>query len=638
MSVANTTVATGDSSSLPQQALENVTDPVDSDVLCGRGGAALRHPGNQTYRRLVNLNKGLYITCLKTEKLKISRSIVAAIREQKGRFLEKDTSDSSNKIWFDIGDKKAIEKTSQALREGQPKLRQKIVEMGGGISGTTALMESQFGPAGQQFMATNGNLYVTDPNAAVKMDQNSNHSGGSGMSGLMPSVRQQQERQSMHMQQHSQDFSQDLMMGRLSLHEHQAQDDSRYIHQQSQHRNRLRNSLNQRGSVELGSLSGDSQFSLMSELGIPVESQHSLLSEFSRYSNQGMGGGGSSTHPMPNESLMSMDATFRRALNNLQYSNHSVQSNFAPSVASVDSNNTALINNSFHNSVNTGGMASANTASTLNSMSVHSVNSAAAVANPTVQHQQRRQGLDRRRIFKDMKYSRPASDRDSSQPRQEHHAQQQHRSNDMGQSDPYQQNIMGNSSHLQQQNRMRDSSHHQRIVDGMPDVHMVESFLSLQGATMHSTGQHFSPPAAARQQQHLGQSNSNSNNGMQQQQPREITKVIIETAKVVDKSSSDNHEIRILPDALGSGSRHSLMSGLSRISDASMENSIFSDLSRKIGNVSTRSIAMSDISTINLEEVDGDDDNSSTDSGMDPHLAGVIADHRKQQATMEFDI
>jgi hypothetical protein len=105
----------------------DVTDPRETDVLCGRGGAALRHPGNQTYRRLVNLNKGLYITCLKTEKLKISRSIVAAIREQKGRFLERDAKRGT---WYDIGDKKAIEKTSQALREGQPKLRAKMVEMG----------------------------------------------------------------------------------------------------------------------------------------------------------------------------------------------------------------------------------------------------------------------------------------------------------------------------------------------------------------------------------------------------------------------------------------------------------------------------------------------------------------------------
>jgi len=105
----------------------NIIDPRETDVLCGRGGAALRHSGNQTYRRLVNLNKGLYITCLKTEKLKISRSIVAAIREQNGRFLERNAKLG---VWCDIGDKKAIEKTSQALREGQPKLRKQMVERG----------------------------------------------------------------------------------------------------------------------------------------------------------------------------------------------------------------------------------------------------------------------------------------------------------------------------------------------------------------------------------------------------------------------------------------------------------------------------------------------------------------------------
>lgn len=105
-----------------EDSMKDISEPRETDVLCGRGGAALRHAGNQTYRRLVNLNKGLYITCMKTEKLKISRSIVAAIREQKGRFLERDAKKG---VWFDIGDKKAVEKTSQALREGQPKLRKK---------------------------------------------------------------------------------------------------------------------------------------------------------------------------------------------------------------------------------------------------------------------------------------------------------------------------------------------------------------------------------------------------------------------------------------------------------------------------------------------------------------------------------
>jgi hypothetical protein len=116
--------------------MANIEDPLETDVLCGRGGAALRHPGNQTYRTLVQLNKSLYIMCPKVAKLKISKSIVHAIREQNGRFLERDAKTS---VWFDIGDKKAIEKTSQALREGQPELKKKIAEIGSSV----VLMESQ---------------------------------------------------------------------------------------------------------------------------------------------------------------------------------------------------------------------------------------------------------------------------------------------------------------------------------------------------------------------------------------------------------------------------------------------------------------------------------------------------------------
>eukprot|EP00529_Nitzschia_sp_RCC80_P016466 CAMPEP_0113463330 /NCGR_PEP_ID=MMETSP0014_2-20120614/12585_1 /TAXON_ID=2857 /ORGANISM="Nitzschia sp." /LENGTH=668 /DNA_ID=CAMNT_0000355287 /DNA_START=288 /DNA_END=2294 /DNA_ORIENTATION=+ /assembly_acc=CAM_ASM_000159 len=107
--------------------LTDIEDPKDVDVLCGRSGSSQRHVGTQQFRTLVNLNKGLYVTCMKSEKVRISRSIVSAIREQKGRFLERDGEHGK---WYDIGDKKAIEKTSQALRENQPKLRKKIMESG----------------------------------------------------------------------------------------------------------------------------------------------------------------------------------------------------------------------------------------------------------------------------------------------------------------------------------------------------------------------------------------------------------------------------------------------------------------------------------------------------------------------------
>ena len=57
--------------------------------------------------------------------MRISRGIVTFLRNQTppGRFLEQNTVTG---LWYDIGEKKALEKTSQALREGAPKLRSKI--------------------------------------------------------------------------------------------------------------------------------------------------------------------------------------------------------------------------------------------------------------------------------------------------------------------------------------------------------------------------------------------------------------------------------------------------------------------------------------------------------------------------------
>jgi len=99
--------------------MKDIVQPRETDIICARGGAALQHAGNQTYRRLVNLNKGLYMTSLKTEKKKISQSIVAVIREQKGRFLQRDDNKG---VWFDIGDKKAVEKTSHELEKSNGRI------------------------------------------------------------------------------------------------------------------------------------------------------------------------------------------------------------------------------------------------------------------------------------------------------------------------------------------------------------------------------------------------------------------------------------------------------------------------------------------------------------------------------------
>jgi hypothetical protein len=74
---------------------------------------------------LVATNKELYISLPKKQKMMLSQSIVNAVRSQipSGRFLQKDVQ---NDLWYDVGDKRAQEKTSQALREGAPEIRTKL--------------------------------------------------------------------------------------------------------------------------------------------------------------------------------------------------------------------------------------------------------------------------------------------------------------------------------------------------------------------------------------------------------------------------------------------------------------------------------------------------------------------------------
>ena len=99
-------------------------DSASSSAVCGRGGGSNNHPGNENFRQLVNEVKVPYVNCPKREKPLIARRIVEAVRNQTppGRFLCKDIKG----LWNDIGDGRAREKTSQALREGAPIIRDMI--------------------------------------------------------------------------------------------------------------------------------------------------------------------------------------------------------------------------------------------------------------------------------------------------------------------------------------------------------------------------------------------------------------------------------------------------------------------------------------------------------------------------------
>ena len=97
--------------------------PGAKDVLCGRGHGSNQHPGNKKYRALIQDRKLVYKSLANYEKQTVSIAIVAAIRAEGGRFLQlrqeddKDKTAAGTTTWCEIGDKKAREKTSQALRE-----------------------------------------------------------------------------------------------------------------------------------------------------------------------------------------------------------------------------------------------------------------------------------------------------------------------------------------------------------------------------------------------------------------------------------------------------------------------------------------------------------------------------------------
>jgi hypothetical protein len=93
---------------------------LENDVLCGRGGETNHHPGNIQYRQLVKACQPSYIAAKRRDKPKIAEKIVRTVRKLGGRFLKKNPETNT---WRDVGNVKAREKTSQALREGAPELR-----------------------------------------------------------------------------------------------------------------------------------------------------------------------------------------------------------------------------------------------------------------------------------------------------------------------------------------------------------------------------------------------------------------------------------------------------------------------------------------------------------------------------------
>jgi len=108
-----------------------IQKPHRNDVLCGRGGGINAHPGNKKFRDWVNERKEAYnLAANKNLKTKVAQEVIQLIRQQNppGKFLARGNQSTfhANQMdgyWIEVDETKALAKTSQALREGAPKIR-----------------------------------------------------------------------------------------------------------------------------------------------------------------------------------------------------------------------------------------------------------------------------------------------------------------------------------------------------------------------------------------------------------------------------------------------------------------------------------------------------------------------------------
>lgn len=80
-------------------------------------GKSNKHRGNSAFRHLISKYKHAYLSARKYEKRRLSQNLVAFVQNNGGRFLEQNKED---KCWYEIGDDRAKDKVSQAIREGFP--------------------------------------------------------------------------------------------------------------------------------------------------------------------------------------------------------------------------------------------------------------------------------------------------------------------------------------------------------------------------------------------------------------------------------------------------------------------------------------------------------------------------------------
>jgi hypothetical protein len=349
-------------------------------------------------------------------------------------------------------------------------------------------------------------------------------------------------------------------------------------HQQQQHQQRvaraMRPSLTQRPTAP-------------HELGM-IESQLSLASDFSAFAGQ-------SGH-----SLMSLDlASFRRTPSQNAAGNNpnlygGFSSNEGGRIYFAQQAGAGMSNGGAYSPRH--GLSA--TAGAVNSGGQSAMGATGAAANSSPSPRDRLAGLDRRHVFAKMKYTRPPSVRGPG--------------------------AGGNSKspYAAAGNHGTGMSQYS-LGDGMPDIHMVESNMSLFSNVSNMTD------GVSRLDL---ESTHDAGNVTSASEPRPLASTSADRSRMPEHNRDINwnggHHTQ------GHTGASSVMS-LSRIDDASIDNSIFSDMSKKMSNMSTRSVAMSmsEISVLDLQEGENEDEDSGNPEFASRPMENFSApvQHRRQE-------
>jgi len=109
-----------------------IKNPNPQDVLCGRGAPVTFHPGNATFRDLIERSQAEYLCAKRSDKPQIATFILDEIKSLGGRFLKKSRDRTkkgrSHVMWEELDDYKAYERVCHGLREGAPEVRRRMME------------------------------------------------------------------------------------------------------------------------------------------------------------------------------------------------------------------------------------------------------------------------------------------------------------------------------------------------------------------------------------------------------------------------------------------------------------------------------------------------------------------------------